>query len=209
MSYKDIPTLRKKATLLRTACSLFSYSGSLTQSAVPNEEKHKSCLFLSPLLRGILQNRHFWSFCTLNLFVHVFSAFSVHFFCFISDMDNISNYVWIHRNVFINSIFFFFFWVSSVLIFSLTVPSSSELDNTSFIYATNVLSFKTKDKSTDKIKLLLFLSLESETLPKWNQQNLTLAGFISIQDLNCNFEKEHKKLATIFLEQCQKHLKSD
>lgn len=46
------PTLRKKTVLLRTASSLSSCSGSLTQSTVPNEEKHKSYLFLSLLLRG-------------------------------------------------------------------------------------------------------------------------------------------------------------
>lgn len=62
------------------------------------------------------------------------------------------------------------------LFFLLTVPSSSGLGNTPFSYSTDVFSFKTKDKYTDNIELILFVSLKSEALA---QKNLTLAGFIS------------------------------
>lgn len=70
------------------------------------------------------------------------------------------------------NIFLFLLTIFCTYFFLLTVPSSSGLGNTPFSYSTDVFSFKTKDKYTDNIELILFVSLKSEALAEMKSTEL-------------------------------------
>lgn len=111
------PTPRKKTVLLRTASSLSSCSGSLTQSTAPNEEKHKSYLFLSLLLRGFSKINILEVFVPwISLFVPSQLSLYAVFVIFQIQITFLTTYAK-QKCIFIRSIFFFSCWLSSALIF--------------------------------------------------------------------------------------------
>lgn len=97
----------------------------------------------------LLQNKYFGRACTLNVFVHVFLAFSVHCVCYISDAGNIPNHMYGYTEM--HKFIQFFLDKYLLFLFFLNSPSSSGVSITPFIYSNDVLSLITEDKFTDNI----------------------------------------------------------
>lgn len=53
-----------------------------------------------PFVMRLLQNKYFGTVCTLNAYVHVFLAFSVHYVCYISDAGSISNHIYLYIEIY-------------------------------------------------------------------------------------------------------------